>query len=184
MRHPIARLFALLALVVVLDSCADERTRTLDTSSAQRHAPSAHMPGWGGPTVVERGTDITWSPRSLLDSAIADVDRDGAPERIELYAAVERDRQGRVMFDDGQRWALLVRDGTDIYPLFDGFVQLGRIDFWLVLGADTTPPTILLLQRTPNGVLVQKYVFDGQRRAFVSKGVVDAVGDVMHRPPE
>ena len=194
MRHPAARLFALLsfALIGVLGSCADQRTQTVDTTSAQRPVPSADIPGvpgstgpgWGGPPVVERGTDITWSPRTLLDSAIADVDRDGMAERVELFAAVERDRQGRVMFDDGQRWALLVRDGADVYSLFDGFVQLGRIDFWLVIGTDTAPPAILLLQRTPNGVLVQKYVFDGQRRVFVSRGFVEAVGDVMHRPPE
>lgn len=144
--------------------------------------PGSTGPGWGGPAVVEPGSEIAWSPRTLLDSASADVDRDGSLERIELYAAIERDRRGRLAFDDGQRWAVVVRDSAAVYPLFDGFIQLGSIEFWVVDG-DSMPPAILLFQRTPHGVLLQKFVFDRQRRAFASQGSLDAVGNVVHQPP-
>ena len=187
MRYSGAQLHAMLAFGVcsMLACRAAEQSKSVDTAqlspSTQSPVPRAHMPGWGGPPVVERGTEITWSPRTLLDSAMADVDRDGTPERVELYAAVARDRRGRLMFDDGQRWALLVRDSTNVYPLFDGFIQLGRIDFWVVMPSDSSA-AILLSQRTPNGLLLQKYVFDGRRRAFISTGAVEALGNVLHRP--
>lgn len=49
---------------------------------------------------------------------------------IELYTSAQRDDRGEMMWDDGQEWALVARDGNFIYPLFEKkYVQIGEVSF-------------------------------------------------------
>lgn len=78
---------------------------------------------------------------TLLDEYAFDFDRDKVDEKISLYTAAQRDDDGEIMWDDGQRWLFVVQDTEKDYILFDGWVQLGGItsftytvddDFYLV----------------------------------------------------
>ena len=147
--------------------------------------PSAEVGDAAGATgAVVRGLDSLPSlPETMVDNAAIDLDRDGAAELVELYAAVQRDERGRLMWDDGQRWALIVRDGDAVYPLFDGFVQLGTVAFWLVDPLDGRPPVILTEVAAGAGVRVERFIYDAEERGFVSTGVAEASGNVVHETP-
>lgn len=121
--------------------------------------------------------------RTLLDSASADVDLDGEPERIELYAAVERDARGRLMWDDGQQWVLVVRDGAMIYPLVDERVQLGHLRFWVVERDRDSTPVVVVLRETGSGLHVRPFVYDAGRGTFAAAASLEAAGNVVHASP-
>lgn len=150
-----------------------------------RATEPASEPGEPGeaPSVVLGVDSLPSLPETLLDNAALDLDLDGAVERVELYADVQRDDRGRLMWDDGQRWALIVRDGDAVYPLFDGFVQLGKVTFWLVDPLDGRPPAILTEVAAGAGVRVERFVYRSEQRGFVSTGVVEANGNVVHETP-
>ncbi len=127
----------------------------------------------------------------LLDSLSADVDGDGARERVELAAVVGVDDQGRFQWDDGQEWLVAVRDGADTYPLLREHLHWGSAAFWIVDGDSAAPPAILVLtemmQYPHAGTRMQKYVFDRSRGGYVRIGSVDAHGDLTRYrgpPPE
>lgn len=89
---------------------------------------------------------------TLIREASLDFDQDQVAETIELYTAAQRDSKGEIMWDDGQKWLLLVRDGQRSYVLFDGYVQLGHLDYCAYL---TTQDTFhLLIKYTDSASLV------------------------------
>lgn len=79
---------------------------------------------------VAEGT-ITTENLTLLERMYEDVDSDGKDESIELYTSAQRGPDGFMEWDDGQRWLLLVRKEGEIFPLFNDYVQLGQIEFWI-----------------------------------------------------
>jgi hypothetical protein len=119
-------------------------------------------------------------PYTLLDSATADVDGDGAPERVELAATVEVGRDGRPLWEDGHQWMVAVRDGAETYPLVERFVPWGGAAFWIVAGDSAGPAAILVqtssLSSGGGGMRVEKFVFDPARRGYARTGVVEASG--------
>jgi hypothetical protein len=141
-------------------------------------APAAAQPGADAGAVLRAGP-LPPLPPTLLDSTSVDVDADGAAERIELYTAAERDRAGRVMWDDGQRWLLVVRDGEAAYPLFDGYVQLGHLAFWVVEGV-AGPPTVVVQEQTGAGIRTHGLVHDPAAGGFVRTQALEVTGNVVH----
>lgn len=121
-------------------------------------------------------------PSTLLDSASVNVDGDSVPERVELYAEVKRDRAGRIAWDDGQRWLLIVRKGDETFTLLDERVQLGTVGFTAVEHASGDQGAIVVETQAGAGVRVRSYVFDRAAGGFVSRDSVSASGMVVHRP--
>ena len=66
---------------------------------------------------------------TLLDEYIIDFNNDGYDEIIAMYVAAGRDDKGEIMWDDGQRWVLVVHGDNKDYVLYDDYVQLGSIEF-------------------------------------------------------
>jgi hypothetical protein len=68
---------------------------------------------------------------TLLERAYADVTGDGDEECIELYtSALATD--GRIGWDTGHQWSLLVKDGEDTFTVVDEWIQYGELLFWAV----------------------------------------------------
>lgn len=118
----------------------------------------------------------------LLDSAIVDLEGDGVLERVELRARVERDDRGRLMWDDGQAWTLAVVGEAGTWVLFDGWVQLGTLGFWLLEPAADAPLSILALEDAGAGVRIRRFDWRPEQRAFREVDVLEAHGNVLHRP--
>lgn len=94
-----------------------------------------------------------------LDVFSHDIDSDGIVEELTLYTSAARDNQGRMMWDDGQQFLLVLEDGENYYSLFDGYVQLGRVFFTVYLGTEDTNPGILTLVSTYDGLGLVNHEF-------------------------
>ena len=78
---------------------------------------------------IVSGDKISTDGLTLLDEYIIDFNGDGYEEIIGMYVAAERDDNGEIMWDDGQRWVLVVHVDNKDYVLYDDYVQLGSIQF-------------------------------------------------------
>lgn len=68
---------------------------------------------------------------TLLERMNVDTDRDGDKESIEVYTSAQIARDGRMGWDTGHQWVLLIRKGEEVFPLFDDYVQHGELQFWI-----------------------------------------------------
>lgn len=120
------------------------------------------------PLPVDRSGDAVlgeieaWAAR---DSIPGDLNGDGTEETVVLTAAASVDAQGRPMWDDGQRWAVLVRTpgGEDV--IYEQFVQLGRADVTLLDHDGNTQ--LLITESGPTGRRIWQVRWDGPGDAEV-----------------
>jgi len=101
----------------------------------------------------------------LLDDSKVDINQDGQEESVELYAAAEKDSRGELAWDDGQPWLLKVIDGDYEYILFDDYVQLGDLNYWIYTSEQNTVH-ITTMQDCDAGFLVTDYKFDVKMKRF------------------
>lgn len=118
---------------------------------------------------------------TLLERVYDDVDSDGKDESIELYTSAQRGPDGMMEWDDGQRWLLLVRDGGKKFPLFDGFIQLGQVEFWVGIFNKSkiiSPDNLdlerhIYVMRTGNSVQFSDYYWDKHNLCFKKEIIFD-----------
>lgn len=164
----------LTALVLLLSACADgadaPRADPAADSSASR--PSASAPVVPVATLVDSSVPESWTEDArwgFRRDASADLDGDGQPERIALRARAEV-RNGRPLWDDGQPWEVSIEapDGRRT-RVFARFVQLGTLEAHLSRAADGKPPVLVLLERTPNALVVREVRYRGPGDASVAE---------------
>lgn len=71
-------------------------------------------------------TDLT-----LLDSYSVDVFGDQEEETISMYTDAQKDPEGNIMWDDGQQWTLVVEGRDKDFVLFDDYLQLASIEYFV-----------------------------------------------------
>lgn len=121
-------------------------------------------------TAIFPSTDrLDTSDLTLLDSAKVDIDNDNKEEIIELYTTAQRDEDGEMMWDDGQKWFLLVHDEDKEYILFDEYVQIGTLEFWVFTSKNDYH--ILTLQTGSAVLKLSDYTYDIERESFVKKDI-------------
>lgn len=124
---------------------------------------------------------VTTGDLTLLERMYVDVDSDNKDESIELYTSAKRGKDGRMEWDDGQRWLLLVRAEGKRFLLFDGYVQLGQIEFWVVIFNKSQiirPNNVdlekhIFVMKTGNSIQLSKYYWDKQNLCFKKETVFD-----------
>jgi hypothetical protein len=91
---------------------------------------------------------------NFQQSAEADLDGDGGPERVVLTARVELYR-GRPAWDDGQPWQVYVESaaGARTY-LYSQRLQLGTLTMRLTQAEPGQRPSIVLLEHLPDRLRV------------------------------
>lgn len=94
-------------------------------------------------------------------SVQADLDADGAAERVVLTARVELYR-GRPAWDDGQQWQVYVEeaDGTRT-PLYARFVQLGTVTMRVGRAEGSQGESVVLLEHLPDRMAVYEVEYRG-----------------------
>lgn len=119
-------------------------------------------------------TDIkdTVDRLTLLDVSSIDIYQDGQKESVELYTAAEKDSKGQIAWDDGQPWLLRVTAGDNEYILFDDYVQLGDLNYWLYTSEQNTVH-ITTMQTSSAGFLVTDYKFNSKKKCFERNIVFD-----------
>lgn len=112
-------------------------------------------------------------PTKLEDFSF-DYDQDNKEEKIELYTAAGRYKDGNILWDDGQNWLLVVVDGDKYYKLFSGFVQLSNIYFtFSTIGEDRTP-NITFIYNTQCGLQVIECLYNKEKDCFETEIVYQA----------
>lgn len=91
-----------------------------------------------------------------------DVDKDGNNETIEVYCNGDITPDGEYLFDDGQDWALILRKGDKIYPLFEkSYIQLGRLEYTAYIDYDEYEKVhIIVAYKTGATIIYYDCTFD------------------------
>lgn len=110
-----------------------------------------------------------------VTSYVGDVDGDGSDETVVLSTSAERNAKGEFLWNDGQDWALYVKDMADSYVLFDGFVQAGSVyfeisDYYMKDGAQ---PRISVIVSTSAGFSIKNYAFKKEKSAYIEDVLFD-----------
>ncbi|MEG0773845.1 hypothetical protein [Clostridium sp.] len=123
--------------------------------------------------LVEAVPDESMDTKSMtkLDEFSYDMDLDGSEERIELYTTAGRDGKGEMVWDDGQNWLLVVRDGKKVYPLLSEYVQLGSVYFTVSNNGVGEVSKINVIVSTGAGFNLKTYIFNKVKGGFVGETV-------------
>jgi len=113
---------------------------------------------------------------TLLDSYSFDIDENGVEETIALYTAAQRDSGGDIMWDDGQIWVLVVQGEDKNYELYNNYVQIGAIDFYIFTTDDGFH--ITTVENTTAGLKLIDYIFSNEENSFTPKVHYNAIGNV------
>ncbi|MGE5404503.1 MAG: hypothetical protein ACM3PP_06145 [Candidatus Saccharibacteria bacterium] len=112
--------------------------------------------------------DLTNDPSqsyTMLRKVQVDADQDGAEESIELFTSAQRDSKGEMMWDDGQKWLLLLRDENKGYVLFDDRIQLGQMQFGAYVETNGSFHVVTIQDNSVN-IEYTDYLFNPQRNSF------------------
>lgn len=188
---------AVAACLLVTSACTGgESPGTSATGEPSSPGPTAGTSASASPTttsepiLIPHGTDTegTFTPSSggdpvdkvLLSSTAIPLRsfEEPDPASLELFVHAGQDANGEIMWDDGQPWSLIVRDGDDIFRLLDAlYVQIGQVDYWASWSYDDEVPVVFVLL-TGNGSLVgYEFTYDKARDAFVRTEVFATQGN-------
>lgn len=114
-----------------------------------------------------------------LSEFSVDLDLDGEEEKIELYTAAERNENGDMVWDDGQKWLLVIQDGDVYYSLLDEYVQLGQVYFNVSYYNNESVPTITVITDTGANFKLVNYVYDKEQKGYRAELAYDSK-DINH----
>lgn len=88
------------------------------------------QPNEGELIMPEANSDTYLEGMNCVERFEVDFDKDGNMESIEVYSDAKVDKNGKLLLDDGQEWALILRKKDEVYPLFEkSFIQLGGLEY-------------------------------------------------------
>lgn len=74
---------------------------------------------------------------NLFSSYEVDLDQDGENEKVEVYCQGDISPTGEYIMDDGEQWAMVVKKGDTIYPIFErNYIQLGGLEYTVYVDYD------------------------------------------------
>lgn len=135
-----------------ISGIADEmKDNATVTASQQTQLPTLNNLGETDGMILSTPTDPRVNMGQRLRGFSYDLDGDGAVEEIQLY---KRD----------ENWLLVVADGSEYYPLFQGRIQTGNLYFG-VWKQDKTPFVCCAVISAGNAML-QNYVYDSDGKGY------------------
>lgn len=126
--------------------------------------------------IVYSQEKVNVSELTLLDSFIYDFDKDEVDEEISLYTSAQKDSNGEIMWDDGQIFKLIVHDENKDYVIFDEYVQLGKVDYYVYIENEIF--TITVLSPRTASFTVTDYFYDETSNGFIKEKVIEKISDV------
>lgn len=104
------------------DGNIDREYLQLETEKKQPNEWEMIMP--------EADADTYLEGMNCVERFELDFDKDGSMESIEVYSDAKVDKSGKLLLDDGQGWALILRKNDEVFPLFEkSFIQLGGLEY-------------------------------------------------------
>lgn len=126
--------------------------------------------------VISSSQEEDFSQLTLLESFNYDYDLDGTEEAINLYTSAQKNSDGEIMWDDGQIFKLIIHDDDKIFILFDEYVQLGKINYYVYLENDIF--TITVISPRTASFTVTDYVFDKDTNSFLVNRLIEKIADI------
>ena len=141
-------------LVLLLASCGDDRA-----------LPEAN-PLAAPPLALEISAEEAdqWQHRHEVE---ADLDGNGSAESVILAADVTHSDRGVPLWEDGHRWVLMARKGSELTLLYSAFVPNGFVEVAVLGPSEDGAREVLIQERTPQQVrvLTVRYAGPGQATA-------------------
>ena len=105
-----------------------------------------------------------------------DIDKDGQEESIEVYCQGTVGANGDYLFDDGQEWALILRKGKEMYPLFEkSYIQLGKLEYTAYIDYDDYERIhIIVAYKTGANIIYYDCTFDEESGNIFRQQVYEA----------
>ena len=113
---------------------------------------------------------------TLLDFYDFDINEDGDEERISMYVNAEKGSNDEILWDDGQDWLFVVEGMEEDYILFNDYVQLGTIQFYVY--TENEDFFISTVQSGTANLKVTEYKFDKETKEFISSVKHKAIDNV------
>jgi hypothetical protein len=154
-------------LLVILGACQQQTNEPAPEVQETEETGSEELENESQTDTILKAKKIESYPISLYDQTEFDTDGDGENEQVELYVNAAKDEDGEFAWDDGQNWLLVVKDGDETYPLFDDWVQLGKLSFWLL--ESNGQPMIILLKTGTAEFTLQTFTFNEKENGFIQK---------------
>ena len=108
----------------------------------------------------------------LQRSVTADLDGDGADERLVVASDVSVDAAGAPLWEDGHLWAAYVVDAPEAGArdsartlLYGAFLPMGRAEVALTEPSVGEPPRVFILSRMNGRVTAEDVAYDGPGKA-------------------
>ena len=155
-----------LMLSIFLAGCVNENTENENNQIVDENKKE----------VISSSPVEDFSQLTLLESFNYDYDLDGTEEAINLYTSAQKNSDGEMMWDDGQIFKLIIHDDDKIFILFDEYVQLGKINYYVYLENDIF--TITVISPRTASFTVTDYVFDKDTNSFLVNRLIEKITDI------
>ena len=155
-----------LMLSIFLAGCMNENTENENNQIVDENKKE----------VISSSPVEDFSQLTLLESFNYDYDLDGTEEAINLYTSAQKNSDGEMMWDDGQIFKLIIHDDDKIFILFDEYVQLGKINYYVYLENDIF--TITVISPRTASFTVTDYVFDKDTNSFLVNSLIEKITDI------
>lgn len=106
-----------------------------------------------------------------IDEFKYDLDGDNINEIIELYTNATKNSADQFMWDDRNFWSLVIRDNNKSYSLFEGYISLGYMKFWVYLSEEDNLIHIATLHESANEISIVDYRYNEKNQNYISKPV-------------
>ena len=93
-----------------------------------------------------------------------------------MYTSAQKDPDGNIMWDDGQRWVFIVEGEDEDYVLFDDYVQIGTIDFHIY--TEDEEFNILTSHVGTANLTLSNYKYNNEKQVFEKTNAFDKSGNV------
>lgn len=113
---------------------------------------------------------------TVIDEYEFDFDGDTKMEKVNMYTSAQKDENGEIMWDDGQRWLFVVHNEDKDYVLFDDYVQIGSIKSY-VYTIDEQFYIASVTTATAN-LTLKSYLYDKQNDKFMETTPFNTEGNV------
>ncbi|MCX7615601.1 MAG: hypothetical protein N2Z65_07600 [Clostridiales bacterium] len=114
----------------------------------------------------------------LYQTSALPLDNKGSKATLELFVKAEQ-ANGKIAWDDGQNWYLIVRDGKSVFLLLDNvYVQGGKINYWPIWSYDKNAPGLLVMVQESAGIHEYSYTYDRVKDCFYKQDIYKTEGNI------
>ena len=147
--------------------------------------PIAPRPNGGPARLVGATVPLEQAGAQDKISVLTDTNGDGVMDQKQVFADgalpdVELGADSMPMWEDGHRWVVLIRDGSEEHRVVEEFVPQGRLTAWVVDPERGSPVVLVLEESGTAGIRLRDFRHE-RERGYVATGGYDGSGRIVAR---